>query len=371
MSSQASIGSAQKGTRRGWRRLGISLAAACLGLLATELCVRWTDWGALTAPAFEGAHMRGVDDPVQLYDNQPGAPFQITFVDKLGAAPRVVKGRVNEDGFRGPRFSREKLAGVTRVACVGDSHTFGYGVADDEPWPAVVARIFERQLGAGLVEVINAGVDAYDAEQEALWLERSVLDWQPDVVVWQYFLNDVAMRGMPLKKSQMPGLWLRLTQPKRKGVVGFLRRHSRAVDLVAEQTYQRLALDMYGTARDELYGADEPAWHRVQAALLRAKELCQARGARMVVVLLPYLHRLGSDPTLPLVGRRAHRIVGEFCRANGLQVLDLEELFAGMELAPLRLHPREYHANAQAYALIGRRVADWLLETGAVPVWPR
>ncbi len=340
------------------RRVLITLAAGLAGLLLCELAVRWGGLGSVPSPIYAGDNFRDVDDAVQRFENRPGTECTLTLVDSPGAPPRVVRARINQDGFRGPAIPRARTEGRARLACVGDSHTFGYGVGDDEPWPAALSRALERELGPGRVEVLNAGVNGYDAEQELRWLERTVLDWQPDLVVWQYFLNDVAMRGMGLRESQKPGWVLRLVQPDRRGFIGALRRVSRAADLVADRLYRRLAFDLYGSARDELHGEGEPAWQRVEAALLQARRRCDERGVRFAMVLFPYLHRRGGQ----FVGHRSHGHVAAFCQREGIEVLDLEPSFEGLDPSQLRVHPLEYHANARAHAIAGERVARWLVE---------
>lgn len=341
----------------------VTLGAGTLGLFVCEAVVRWGGLSPLPQPVFSGEILRLLDDPVQRYDNQPGAECTVSFVDEPGAPPRQVLARINADGFRGPRVLREHSAGVARIACVGDSHTFGWGVSEGETWPAVLSRELDLRVGSGKIEVLNAGVIAYDCEQERLWLERTVLGWKPDVVVWQWFLNDISMRGQELRDSQKPGLALRLLHPQSGGLISAARRVSRALDLVAERVYQRLAFDLYGTARGEMFGDDDPAWLRNQAALRAANASCQASGARFVVVLLPFLHRRGGE----LAGRQAHEQLAAFCRAEQIEVLDLDPLFTPLDVSALRLHPRETHANARAYELAGQSIADWILERGFLP----
>src|SRR6478672_10220406 len=43
---------------------------------------------------------------------------------------------LNEEGFRGPSFPAVKRPGVLRVACIGDSWTFGMNVNQDQSYPA-------------------------------------------------------------------------------------------------------------------------------------------------------------------------------------------------------------------------------------------
>jgi hypothetical protein len=47
--------------------------------------------------------------------------------------------------------------------------------------------------------------------------------------------------------------------------------------------------------------------------------------------------------------------------------LDLDPQFASLDVAGLRVLPLVSLANARAYALVGERVAGWVLERGLLP----
>ncbi|HPQ68614.1 MAG TPA: SGNH/GDSL hydrolase family protein [bacterium] len=91
--------------------------------------------------------------------------------------------------LRGPDFTVPKPAGVTRIVCLGASPTFGWGVAEDKTYPAVLGSLLrERGLNA---ETINGGVPGYTTWQGKYFLARDVLGWQPDLVTVAYDLNDL------------------------------------------------------------------------------------------------------------------------------------------------------------------------------------
>jgi lysophospholipase L1-like esterase len=339
------------------RRLLWTLLAPLAGLLAAELLVRAAGWAPLPQPHQEGPNFEDSDDATLRYVNRPDSELAIPFVDAPGAEPRVVRARINADGFRGPRIERERTSGVARVACVGGSHTFGWGVGDDETWPAVLAR------AVAPVEVLNAGVNGYDAEQEARFLEREVLPWRPDLVLWQFFLNDAGMRGMALEPGQEAGWLLRVSHPSRAGVVGALRARWRTLDLVLDRLWRRGALELYGDARNIYYREDAEGWRRCRAALLGARDASRAAGARFAIVLVPFLH--GERGAL--ASGAAHAFVARFCEQEGIPVLDLDPVLSPHEPAELRVHPAEYHANARAYALMGEAIADWLRKAQLLP----
>lgn len=86
----------------------------------------------------------------------------------------------------------EKPAGQTRILFLGDSCTFGYGVALDEAFPHVVESILREKYG-GKVECINAGVPGYTQFQGYRYLATEGLRHQPDLVVLNFGWNDSGM----------------------------------------------------------------------------------------------------------------------------------------------------------------------------------
>lgn len=100
---------------------------------------------------------------------------------------------INAQGFRGPDWSPERLAAPQRVLCLGDSTTFGYGVADDETFP----RLLEARLGQGAA-VFNGGVPGYGTVQELALAPELLAQVRPQVVVLTWLPNDVLEgRGGP------------------------------------------------------------------------------------------------------------------------------------------------------------------------------
>ena len=118
------------------------------------------------------------DHPVRWYTLRPdqegytyGAPFQ---VDKEGIR------RNRKDDHTG--FSR-------KIVALGDSFTFGMGVADSETWPAKL----EANLNLGDTEpyaVTNAGIIGYGAFQiNDLVMEENLLV-ETDLVIYALYWND-------------------------------------------------------------------------------------------------------------------------------------------------------------------------------------
>lgn len=95
----------------------------------------------------------------------------------------------NARGFRDAERAVEKPSGVTRVLCVGDSYTWGWGVEQDAIYTAALERRYAEAGSA--VEVLNAGVGGYSTDQLLLYLWDEGFSYSPDFVVYQAAWNDV------------------------------------------------------------------------------------------------------------------------------------------------------------------------------------
>lgn len=85
--------------------------------------------------------------------------------------------------------------GVPRILCIGDSTTFGWRVADDETYPAVLQRLLDARYGSRRYRVINAGVPGYTSYQGVRYLRERGLALRPAIVLFGYGFNDSAPRG--------------------------------------------------------------------------------------------------------------------------------------------------------------------------------
>ena len=101
----------------------------------------------------------------------------------------------NAQGFRGDALAARKPA--VRVAALGDSSTFGWGVEQFEAYPGRLAHTLADKLGRppADVEVLNLGVPGYSSFQGRVLLERTALGLAPDLVTWSYLSNDGEMTG--------------------------------------------------------------------------------------------------------------------------------------------------------------------------------
>ena len=119
----------------------------------------------------------------------------------------------NSQGLRYPRPVGGKAAGTFRIACFGDSITFGYRVPT--VWPerpqdydrsaVPYAELLEAGLKAANpgqeVEVVPLAVPGFSSHQGRAWVRRDIGRLAPDVLVANYGWNDINLRSRTDRES--------------------------------------------------------------------------------------------------------------------------------------------------------------------------
>ncbi len=101
---------------------------------------------------------------------------------------------INSQGFRGDAI-RRKANNTIRVACVGDSWTFGMPVDQSQTYPSRLAAWLQQMDPGRHYEVLNLGVLGYTSFQGLQLLSSRVLDLEPDIVAIGFGMNDSEVAG--------------------------------------------------------------------------------------------------------------------------------------------------------------------------------
>lgn len=254
-------------------------------------------------------------------------------------ANNQVVGSINQYGYRGPaRAPYERPVGP-RLAVLGDSFTLGYGLRDEDTFPAQLEKFLRVRHPE--TEVLNFGVAAFGTRTEVDYLQGYVLKFHPDVVLLCLFLNDAGREGTRGFLSPGGGRWWPA------------RRYSYLLNLTLTQVRRyRVGRELIHHYRRG-YEPDSEAWQEVQAELLRARDLCRENDCRLILLVYPVLYRLDDYPF-----RQVHLNIGSFAAYADIPFIDLLPAFKGATASHLWNHATDQHPNRQAQ----RRVGEWLAE---------
>jgi hypothetical protein len=113
--------------------------------------------------------------------------------------------RINNFDFRGADIEFDK-GNRYRIFALGESPTFGATIRrDDLPWPDVLGRLIQARLRCDRpIEVINAGTEAYNLQNNLERLKRDIIPLKPDLVVSYHGYNGQQFMDMDQVSSPTP-----------------------------------------------------------------------------------------------------------------------------------------------------------------------
>lgn len=234
----------------------------------------------------------------------------------------------NSQGFRDRAVYCDTVPdGRTRILLVGDSFAFGQGVDYGDAWPMLLENGL-RSSGRD-VEIIKAGVPAYDTRTEVLQMRELVGRFHPDVVMMAFLPNDLFTNLPTEDSSEAMRRAVRETEETvaqvraEKSVHLHLVTFAERVVMSADYLYCAL----YAITPRKGYFATPLSEHvqaqlRTTRALLEmAKAICERSGARFLVVSIPQQFQvLYVSDNLEMEGIDPGWIDQEFARhaeANG------------------------------------------------------
>lgn len=265
----------------------------------------------------------------------------------------------NKLGYRDYDHALQKVPGTTRIVVIGDSIASGLWIDRyTDTFPAVL----EIQLRAAGVqaEVINLGVVGYNTQQEVEMLREHGLDYQPDIVVLAYCLND---------RERNDGFLMQRLLEREKNEGGM--NAARMAPLFAKSALFRFL-------RYRVFPPGVPAQNTEHVSRYLAlvasdttaqyfpvlQQLAETHGFRVVVAIFPALDDLDNYAHLD-----EHRRIAELAAQSGFERTDLLAPFRSCRAATGEAQGIDiYHPSKAGHACAGKTLAETI--AGSVKARP-
>jgi len=281
------------------------------------------------------------DDPIQIYE----------------ARPDYVKGgiRYTESSgiLRPDDVPAVKPAQDFRIAVLGDSITMASIWRYEDRYTSLLETQLNADPPAGgkAFQVLNFAVDGYRTIQEARRLERTAIQFDPDLVVLQYCLNDPGSSNTPTVWFQDPPV------PPLSHLFDLVLSRLRLLHYDARRTEY---VPVVGPGQMEadywyrLYEPDEKSWKTVVEGFQRIAACAKTRNAPVLLVIWPFFLEEGW---LSGGSGAFHDQVSKAGRAVGFEILDLIEAFRDHSVFDLRERAGDiFHPNLKGHQMAAKAI---------------
>ncbi len=347
--------------REGQKRLVLVVASSAFTLLLAEGALRLrmavADSGAGLEQRLDRSRKSALGDaedrPYSLRGLVEASPRPDVVYELKRGLRGTFQGRnlqTNSHGLRDREYAVPKADDTYRIAGLGDSVMFGWGVHQDEPYFEVLERRLNAEAADGRrFEALNFAVPGYNTAMEVATFEHKALAFDPDLVILHFVDND---------------LWLPHFMRQPPDVLTFRRSH--LLELVTRR---------FADSGETLSRRSDLGERRRLGA--RYRHMAGKDGFRTAMARLAALARERAIPVIVLrLSRRHehHRLVDEVCAEHGCKTLSAGPYFhdhlreLGVKFTDENwgdafwVSRRDHHPNALGHSLYAAALWDGIAE---------
>lgn len=281
--------------------------------------------------------------------------------------------KTNNKGFRSDKdINYKKDPGEIRVIALGDSHTQGYDVNQDETFSSVAENMLNKN---GLKStVINAGVSGFSTAEELVFLENEGYKYKPDYVVLALFANDyqdnirsdlfeLRNDSIVVKNHEyIPGVSIQ-NKLYKYGIFRWLGENSYLYayafntvwDLVKKWNQQAASVK-----DTEFAIAVNPntkyAEELMKKLIRRFHDYCKAQGIKLIILDIPQLDPIGAvSPSIP---KNLLSHVKKSCDTL-FNYDNMMKDYSKISLIHVKHGSR--HISAETHKMMGQKISEYIL----------
>lgn len=271
-------------------------------------------------------------------------PFGISLPAQRWLALHV---KLNSRGCRDEEWPKDAPPGVRRVAFVGDSFSYGWGVEEPaDRFPELVGEKLNSETST-TIQALNVAKPGWNTQQQTKAIEVMLDYYDVDKVVLSHVLNDIEDL-LPTEPGFDP------TEPP------YPQWFNPDASYLLHQLHLTLVVPRLPTVRQyhewlSAGYADQQIVERHLGRIGRLVEMCRAHGADMRVAFLPFVRAPAGFDQQAINGRLAASL-----NAAGIPAVDLSDVFDGHAASELVVNHLDSHPNQLGHRLIAERMSAWL-----------
>ena len=257
----------------------------------------------------------------------------------------------NSQGYIDFEYEMCKPSDVFRIVVVGDSVAAGQQVQLTESFPKLLERKLNRESTGRKFEVVVLARSGYSTCQELILLENEAFDYDPDLILWSYVLNDPAN---PLYHASNGDLVL-MYRPK----VHLAYLLSRAWVGFSDAMAARDGPEEFHRRLHHIY------WDQVSEHLGQIGKLCEKNSVACAFVIHPLFE---EEREFDQYGFSSlHEKLADIALESKLTPIDLYDAYKDHGSKDLGFSEDPWHPNKLGHELAAEFLYQQLVEQGLLP----
>lgn len=361
-----------------WKLLGFTLVAITLGIVLLEgaLNLIWLAVDLSAEPEKLAAESEGGLEKAFEFDPDLGwvgiASSQLP--DYYGTGLGV---SFNSQRVRGTKeHPIPKPDDIFRILCLGDSFTFGHGVADETCYPAQLAKRGSK------LDVVNMAVPGYSVGQSWLRWQRDGAAFDPDLTLAALICMDIHRMRIGVRRARNLAPKFRLVEDKievydrlssapasdtttKEMKTGEILQFISRKNTIARTLKLAIPPRQFGPENVSESAFDE-LFDTACAIYVDMNRQCKEAGGDFALVLIPTITDISREYDRKVYTKVEDQL-RELAAREGFPFLGLREIFVNRseeEWRSLYLDPamdKSEHCGARGHALIAEEIHLWLM----------
>ncbi len=270
---------------------------------------------------------------------------------------------INAFGFREDHFFDEKDSKEIRIAILGDSYSWGYGVENEQDR---YGDLLEKTLndkcqgGEKRFKVYTLALPGMSSKEELEIVKDYFAKYKIDVAILGYYLDD---GGSAMTARHIQPCYNRIFSYRYVPIVRDFIENSFALEYFYVRFYSRFIFPQFAQecwTFGQLIRYQEPElWVRHLKQLQEIIDYTKENKVKLAVLMIPYLNFIGPD----YPASQIHWRLNQFFEANKISHIDLLPSFSQYKPEELIASRYDFHASELAHSLIAKQlheeISDW------------
>ncbi len=337
-----------------WKKIILLLIVLFVGFVFFEVVLR------ITWPIQNYGYPNGLHTP----DETKGYKYQPNFVGKFpGEMYKDIEIKINGQGLRDYEHSYEKDSGIIRILGLGDSVTFGSGVEYENTYLRQLENKFSENNYR--VEIIKAGINGYEFDQEYTYFFEEGYRYNPDIVIIGIVLND----ARPVNVSKIKESYNNNKKPFFPRIRSIVKNtcftcrfvYTSLINIHKKAFNKKDYNQLYFEGAYNLWQGE--SWEYYKTKLLKLNSYLEENDIELVLVIFPYTQQFAHSLNY---GREPQNKISALAKSNDITVINLVPYLDLEDFERYYLFEDNVHLNKDGYGLVKEVIYSELINTKQV-----